>query len=169
MLTSEINWLDDIINSSDIIARQEDLANEEESLKATVAELEEEIEALAGENLSTSDLYMLDRKNDDLTSAMDDLEAFYVTYGDEIEDLNDAINAGEDSPDWLYGETLISEDYFEEYIKDQINDCYEMPDEFDSGKWPWNHMVMDWEAAADEAKGDYNEIIISSQTFLIRA
>jgi hypothetical protein len=169
MQTSEINWGDSLIDSRDILARRDELESEEELLKSEVEELKSEVEDLAGENLSTSDLYMLDRKNDDLSSAEEALEAFYSEYSDEIGDLIEVIEACEDSPDWLYGETLINEDYFEDYIKDQITDCYDMPEDYDSGKWPWCHMQMDWSGAADEAKQDYTEVEISGNTFYIRA
>jgi hypothetical protein len=43
-----------------------------------------------------------------------------------------------------------------------------MPKEFNEGKWPWNHMSMDWEGAADEAKVDYLTIEADGHTYYIR-
>lgn len=70
--------------------------------------------------------------------------------------------------DWEYGEALVHEDYFTDYIKELVNDCYEMPKDMNSGKWPFCHMVMDWEAAAEAAKVDYTEVDFAGQTYLMR-
>ncbi|MFC3652706.1 hypothetical protein ACFONN_14200 [Dyella humi] len=43
-----------------------------------------------------------------------------------------------------------------------------MPKEMNSGKWPWCHMTMDWEAAAEAAKVGYNEVTFNDVTYLIR-
>ena len=72
------------------------------------------------------------------------------------------------SPGWSYGETLIHEDYFTDYIEELINDCYELPKEFNFGAWPWRHMTLDYEAAADEAKQDYMEVNFDGATYYIR-
>lgn len=75
---------------------------------------------------------------------------------------------GESSPDWSYGETLIREDYFTKYIEELIDDCYEIPKEMNSGEWPWRHMTIDYEAAAEEAKQDYMELNYDGVTYFIR-
>jgi hypothetical protein len=72
------------------------------------------------------------------------------------------------SPDWNYGETLIRESYFTDYIEQLIGDCYEMPRELSSGEWPWRHVTVDYEAAAEEAKADYIECDFDGETYLIR-
>jgi hypothetical protein len=71
--------------------------------------------------------------------------------------------------DWTHGETLIREDHFTQYIEDLIDDCYEMPKEMNSGKWPYRHMTMDYEAAAEEAKVDYEEVDFDGVTYYIRS
>ena len=70
--------------------------------------------------------------------------------------------------DWQYGDSAISEDYFVEYIKQLIQDCYEMPKAFDSGQWPYRHMAIDFEAAAEEARQDYTAITLLGKTFYVR-
>lgn len=72
------------------------------------------------------------------------------------------------SPDWEHGETLIRDSYFVEYITDLIHDCYEFPKEFNSGEWPWRHMEIDYEAAADEAKADYIDVSFDGVDYWIR-
>lgn len=73
------------------------------------------------------------------------------------------------SPDWIYGETIIQEDAFVNYIEELINDCYPMPREISSGEWPWRHMRLDYDAAAEEAKQDYYEFDWNDSTYFIRA
>lgn len=88
---------------------------------------------------------------------------------EELLTLEELAEQAESSPDWTYGETLISDNYFTQYIEEIISDCYELPKEFNSGKWPWRHMSIDYEAAAEEAKQDYMEVDFNGTTFLIRA
>jgi hypothetical protein len=73
-------------------------------------------------------------------------------------------------PDWAYGETLIRESYFEEYIEQLIDDCYpEVSKALSSGEWPMRHLKLDIEDAANEAKADYIEVDFNGSTYLIRA
>jgi hypothetical protein len=44
-----------------------------------------------------------------------------------------------------------------------------MPKEMKSGNWPWRHMTIDYEAAAQELKADYNEVTFAGHTYLIHA
>lgn len=87
---------------------------------------------------------------------------------DELFNLLNLQNECQDSPDWQYGETIIKHSYFLEYIKDLINECYQVPKELDSGEWPWRHFNLDYQAAADEAEQDYYEFYIKGETYLIR-
>lgn len=88
---------------------------------------------------------------------------------DELSTLRKLAKDAEDSPDWQYGETLIRESYFTDYIEQLIDDCYEMPKELKSGGWPYRHMTIDYKAAAEEAKADYTEVDFDGITYLIRA
>lgn len=119
----------------------------------------------------------------DIIARIEELESLIEDNNDlaedEREDLTDeeeelailqkVAEEGENSPDWSYGESLISEDYFIQYIEELIDDCYEMHKEMNSSAWPWRHITIDYAAAADEAKQDYFEIDFDGQTFYIRA
>jgi len=90
---------------------------------------------------------------------------------EEEEELFDLLNLQDEcqhSPDWNYGETIIREDYFTEYIKELIDDCYSIPPELTSGDWPWRHFQLDYEAAAEEAKLDYIECGVADYNYFIR-
>lgn len=91
---------------------------------------------------------------------------------DEREELEALINLRaqcEHVSDWSYGETLIRADYFVEYIEELIHDCYELPKELTSGAWPYRHIKIDYEAAAEEAKTDYEEVDFDGQSYYIRS
>jgi predicted nuclease with TOPRIM domain len=169
METSEINWSDETIDSREVIARQEELISEAETLQLKVDDLIAEIKELETEGETSLTYEKLETLREALSEAESELYDFEELYGGELEELASVVSQGEDSPDWVYGEALIHEDYFEDYIKDQISDCYVMPEEFTSGKWPWNHMEMDWYSAAEEAKQDYSEIEINGNILYIRS
>lgn len=103
------------------------------------------------------------------SSQVDDPGSWTLEDHDELMALRELASDGEDSPDWTHGETLIRESYFTDYIRDLINECYEMPKEFGSGSWPYRHMTIDYEAAAEEAKVDYSEVDFDGVTYLIRS
>jgi hypothetical protein len=90
-------------------------------------------------------------------------------FMDELEALRKLRDEADGSPDWEYGETLIRESYFTDYIEELIRDCYSLPKEMNSGEWPWRHMKIDFEAAADEARADYIEADFNGVTYLIQA
>ena len=87
---------------------------------------------------------------------------------EELAALEKLAEEASGSPDWNYGETLIRETYFTDYIEQLIDDCYEMPKELKSGEWPWRHVTVDYAAAADEAKVDYIDCDFGGVTYLIR-
>lgn len=108
----------------------------------------------------------------DVIARIDELESAealdaYETA--ELAALKALASEAEVSPDWIYGETLIRESYFTDYIEQLIDECYEMPKEINSGEWPWRDATVDYEAAADEAKADYLECDFDGVTYLIRA
>lgn len=108
----------------------------------------------------------------DVITRIEELRALDELEDEEKEELltlETLAEQAESFPDWTYGETLISDNYFTQYIEELISDCYEIPKEFNSGEWPWRHMSIDYEAAAEEAKQDYMEVDFNGTTFLIRA
>lgn len=88
----------------------------------------------------------------------------------ELKAIRDLAAEASSSPDWNYGEQLIRESYFEDYIEQLIDDCYpEVSKALSSGEWPMRHLKLDIEDAADEAKQDYFEVEFNGSTYLIRA
>lgn len=88
---------------------------------------------------------------------------------EELDALTKVAEQGSHCRDWQYGETLIRHTYFTSYIEELIRDCYPMPEELNSGEWPWRHITVNYEAAAAEASADYTEIDFDGVTYLIRS
>lgn len=99
---------------------------------------------------------------------IDSGDTFPIEDSEELAFLLAIQDEADCSPDYIYGESLISEDYFTDYIQALIEDCYELPEGLNTGRWPFNHMQMDYEAAAEEAKQDYIEFSVDGYSFLIR-
>ena len=55
------------------------------------------------------------------------------------------------------------------YIEELIKDCYDMPKEMESGRWPWCHVTIDYEAAAEEAKQYYASVMFGDDEYWIRS
>lgn len=159
----EISNSDDVIDSRDVIARIEELESEREALVETLGEAETDF-ADAEEN--GSDYEDLEAAVSDARSALDDWEA---DYGAELNALKKLADEAESSPDWAHGETLIRDSYFVEYTERLVDDCYDLPKEMNSSDWPWRHMKIDWEAAADDLKSDYFDVDFDGVTYWIRA
>jgi hypothetical protein len=166
-MKTTFNWGDNTIDSRSIIERHEELQDEFNALVESFEEAKLELENIKG---SESSLAEFQDAENEVGEAQEALDQFNQSYDkDELDTLTQVIAEGEDSPDWNHGETLIHETHFSDYIKDIIDDCYEMPKEFESGKWPWNHMEMDWDGAAEEALSDYFEINVDGSTYYIRS
>jgi hypothetical protein len=175
-METKFKWTDSTIDSLDIIERYANLKGDYDEL---VEALQEARNAYTyhGDKSSGSvefDEKLFDKESEELLKTIDnsqeDLDQFNQSFErDEMDTLAEIIKQGEDSPDWNYGETLINSDYFTDYTKELIEDCYELPSELNSEKWPYRHIKVDYEAAADQLKDDYFSIDIENQTFYIRA
>jgi len=83
---------------------------------------------------------------------------------EELKNLRALAEEGESSPDWSYGETLISDSYFETYARDLASDIGAVSDD---SKWPAT--CIDWTRAAEELQQDYMSVTYGSTTYWIRA
>ena len=92
---------------------------------------------------------------------------------DDYEELRDLLELSKECENlasaWLHGEPLIARTYFVQYIEDLIDECYELPKEFHRGGWPYRYITIDYQAAADEAEGDYTSVEYQGREFLIRS
>ncbi|QIK18319.1 hypothetical protein G7968_07695 [Ralstonia solanacearum] len=144
MSTTPIDNTEDVIDSRDVIARIEELEDTEATLLINVEK--------------------------GLPSAVADHEAWKSgDEGQELTKLKALAEQCEGYGDWGHGETLIHEDHFVKYIEELIDDCYSLPKELTSGNWPYRHITIDYEAAAEEAKVDYTEVDFDGQTYFLRS
>ena len=142
MITATFDNTNDVIDSRDVIARIEELENEQAELLQQLSDGE-------------------------ITEA--DMIAFDEDKGNELDALRELAAEAESSPDWIHGETLIRASYFVQYITELIDDCYDLPKELTSGQWPYRHITIDFEAAAKEAEQDYISVDFAGVEYLIRA
>lgn len=163
------NWGTSIIDSRDIISRYEELTIDMETYMEHLTEAELELANFPTVVTPESDDYGdYIEVLGGVSKASEELHNYTEEYREELELLKDVISQGESSPDWSYGECLIHESYFTEYTKDLVEECWEFPKEVMSNKWPWSHMSMDWDSAAEEAKQDYYTIEANGETYYIR-
>ena len=109
----------------------------------------------------------------DIRDRIDELEALDAPTEEESAELTDLVaflhEAMQYNSDADEGETIIAESYFMDYIKEIIYDCYPLPAELTSGGWPYRHITINYEAAAEEAKADYAELTFRGRNFYILA
>lgn len=129
----------DIIDSRGIIERIEELYAEwDESTGVDHAE------------------YAIPNDGDDWRVGLSDDDA------DELRDLLNLQDEAESSPDWQYGETLIHDNYFSDYMRELLEDVGYIPEDFPS----W--IVVDWDETADNVKMDYFSVEYAGETYWIR-
>lgn len=146
----------DTIDSRDIESRYEELDTE---LRETYEEHMEIERDLDGEDARLDFEQWVEKVASNEFRAAHELAVEYRAIAAIREEIEGYAGDGMD------GTTLVAESYFVEHIREIIEDCYEMPKH--TG-WPFNHMKMDWEGAANEARSDYTEIEIEGVTFLYR-
>lgn len=104
---------------------------------------------------------------DYLETEIEDLKESENDYSEEAEELEALIKLREECedycPDWIHGETLINDSYFEDYAKELANDCYGMIKDI---KWPFT--CIDWEKATEELQQDYSSVEFDGETYWYR-
>lgn len=121
-------------------------------------------------NEITNDMDVIDSR--DIIKRIEELESFIednvnensddiTEWKEELRILAELAEEGEQySPDWSYGSQLIHEDYFEQYMDEIIEDCYELPKDLPF----WMTVTYDYEAL----KQDYTEVDFDGETYFIR-
>jgi hypothetical protein len=155
---------DDTIDSREVIERIEELEAEREALSDHVDECQTAYDFHDSDDTKTTPEWR------DLCEAIEALADWDKSdETKELARLQALADQCDHVSDWMHGETLIREDYFTKYIEYLIEDCYEMPKEINSGAWPYCHITIDYEAAAEEAKVDYEEVDFDGVTYFIRS
>jgi hypothetical protein len=157
-MTSTLNLSADMLALEDITDRVDELREEREDL----VDAESDADSARDGDLENHDAWI---------TAREALAAWDHENGDELANLEAILddcqgNGGDHQWDgnW-YPQHLIARSYFVEYIKDLIHDCYEIKQ---SSEWPYRHMSLDYEAAAEEAEADYTEVTVDGSEYLCR-
>jgi hypothetical protein len=134
---------DDLIDSRDVIERINELSETRDELLYQIDAAEDKEEAEAAK------------------IALEDWEE-----SDEGLELKVLLKLQEEAEggDWEYGETLIRDSYFEQYAQDFAEDIGAIDP---NANWPLNH--IDWGAAAEELKQDYNCVDFDGEDYWIRS
>lgn len=107
---------------------------------------------------------LLEYNYDDFKNKVDfDLQKeileFWVNEINEIEEID---NIEEECSEFKYGETLINEDYWEEYCQELCIDCGYISKDFP------NWIEIDWEATSRNMAYDYNTITYQNEEYYFR-
>lgn len=97
---------------------------------------------------------------EDILSEEEEIQSWKEDWEDELEQIEE-INKIEDSigSEFDYGCTLVSEDYWEDYVEDLLVEIGYLPKDLPS----W--IEIDWEATANNVKVDYIEVEYQGQTY----
>lgn len=175
---TDINNRQDIMDSRDVIARIEELQDEQDSLVEEYNDAKEEADDAAEES---GDEWQATER---LCNAINALASFWDINPEEVDSAVDALDNASDSfngeeelvtlkafasglenyGDWDHGETLIRASYFTEYAEQLADDIGAIDRD---AKWPLDH--IDWEAAAEALKIDYTESEFDGVTYYMRA
>lgn len=135
----------DILDSRDVIKRCEELQAERDALQS-------ELDDAAAE------------WSDARGAAEDELADWDCEYGRELAALNRLCDEGERTADWVHGETLIRDTYFETYARELAEDIGALEN---CNHWPAT--CIDWERAAHELQADYFTVDFDGVDYWVRA
>lgn len=157
-----VNNGQNIIDSRDIIERIDELEDERSSLEDALSEAQEAWHDAQGENASES-------QSIELQSQIDIAEANVTEWaeGDDAQELKVLKALAEEAggaSDWVHGESLIRDSYFEEYAEQLAADIGAIDR---NARWPVN--CIDWAKAAGELQSDYTSVDFDSVTYWIRS
>lgn len=143
-----ISKYDDVIDSRDVIERIEELGEELADKLNAVTKTDD----WNSENLSEGNYQFM--VNSLPESDKDDIEEYWmlIALAEECEPYDS---------DWEYGVSLIRYSYFEDYMDEMIEDCYELPKDMPF----WMTVTYDYEAL----KQDYTEVEFDDVTYYIRS
>ena len=131
---TDVSNTQDILDSRDIIKR--------------IEELEGECDDLYGDGWDDDTLPV-----EEDVGELDELRAL-IAFQDECEG----------SPDWIHGEAVIRDTYFEDYARQLAEDIGAI-----SGQEGWPLNCIDWEYAASELQTDYMSAEYDGVEYWIRA
>ena len=158
-MAREISNSEDVIDSRDIEARIDELESLRGDLDDEISELEDKlIELQAVESEEAED--ERDELNEKIAEKRDELAELEEELK-PLQEFRDQVS----HPDWPHGLTLVHEDYWENFAREEAESLY--GSELREAVWPFT--CIDWERAAEELQSDYSQAEFDGVTFYFRS
>jgi len=153
MTNTAISNADDLIDSRDVIARIEQLADDLTAIYEAEVPTTDEAEE---ERATTFDQWLAATIDNADHASQDDATEYraLMALADEAEGY---------AADWRHGETLIRDSYFKEYAEQLADDIGAI-----DAKAGWPNNCIDWDKAASELQQDYTAVEFDGVTYWIR-
>ena len=149
------------IDSSDSYIDPQAVIVEADEYEDSIACKQEEIDMVQGR------IDDLDPEDEDYDDELSGLECERDNLQDELtgleEEAEDIFELRDDCNFYARGETLISEDVWDSYVRQLAEDI----EGIDLSQWPYNR--IDWDAAANDLLVDYTTITFRGQDFYVRS
>lgn len=149
-----------ILDTRDLAKRLEELQDERNTLVEAIDEAQEILDNSEEGNEEVDGTVELSDLEKDVFDAKQDLIDW---DNDNKEELDDLEWIESEISEWRYGATLIDESDFVEYCQELLEDIGELPRDMPS------HIVIDWEATADNLKAYYITVTYQGTYYLVRA
>lgn len=154
----EVSNSDDIIDSRDVIAMVADLESQIEDLNSEMEAKDLEIELIDSESEEGRE------KIADLSLEIDDLQGQRSDLQERLNPVKALADECEGyASDWQYGATLIRDDYFEDFAREEAESLGLIKDEIG---WPYD--CIDWQEAAEQLQQDYSSVDFDGVTYWVR-
>lgn len=104
---------------------------------------------------------------DDILMDEEEIQDWKYVWLDEITEITeiDVLEDEVSSSEWDYGIIFISEDKFEDYCKELLEDIGDLPPNLPA----YIEDNIDWAGVADDLRVDYSEVEYQGETYLFRA
>ena len=149
----------DIIDSREVQGLYDDLISEQEDLEQAIKDARADLKLAREEYDPLEGDGSVDEALEALDDAEQELEGFNADHASLMRDIEDAM---EQISDWQYGETLIHERHWVDFVQ---QDMEEMGYVRNDAWW----IEIDWEATAKNVAMDYTEIDLSGHTYYARS
>ena len=151
---------DKILDTRDLQKRLEELEGLRNALQSAIAELDAHKLKERPEDEDGQDEYDDDML--DLERAVNDC---HLDFGEEEEsELAELETMRDEISEWRHGETLIRDDYFEDYAMQLAEDIGII-----KRSMPWPTCHIDWAEAASALQMDYSTVDYQGETYWYRS
>ena len=150
----------DIIDSREVQGLYDDLISEQEDLEQAIKDARADLKLAREEYDPLEGDGSVDEALEALDDAEQELEGFNADHASLMRDIEDAM---EQVSDWQYGETLIHERHWEEYVEELCNELG-----YVNTKDVW-WIEIDWRATAKNVAMDYTTVDFIGHTYYARS